>query len=302
MQSAYQGYDVRWYEDELERAITRYGLPQGAPRSSLRDLDYRVADLLGYMQPSAALYWQFYLYHALVAGDVFDRSDIWTITVLDKRWHFGEHRWNFAPTKIEYQVRRALHGLNYLMMIEFEVFGNLHHLEQLSSLSAAPEIDPSLPPHLGWRMSEPRQRDDGRIIAPHLQGLIWGQRPSRRQRSQFPGSIFNASGIKLMPLTDFAGAVRYMVKPPYMGRLVRMRSKGGHVRYPWTAMPLLLHHLLFCNLHRYCFADLTFASGEGRAILAHANRLWRDYNLVGLRRHVYPQQPFHQIRLRRNSD
>lgn len=247
----------------------------------MRDLDYRVLESLGYMQPSAALYWQFYLYHALTAGGVIDRPDIFTITVLDHRWHFGEHRWQFAPGKIEYQVRRALKGLNYLVMIEFEVFGNLRHRDE-------------------WiQDGEDYVHDRGRLITPHIQGLLWGQRPSRRQRAQFAGGIFNAPSIKLMPLTSFAGAVRYMAKPPYMGQMVHSRP-DGRVRYPWADMPLLLHHLLFCNLYNYCYADLTFASGEGSAILAHAKRLWRDYTPVGLQRYAYPQQPFHQIGLARN--
>ena len=304
MKSVYQGYDVEWYADKLDRAIARYGLPQGigVHRTWLRDLDYRVRDLLGYMQPSASLWWQCYLYHALTASDVIDRPDIFTITILDKRWHFGERRWNFAPGKIEYQVRRGLKGLNYLVMIEFEVFGNLRYFEPLPSTGNAWQLEPGgvIPPHLQWLMSEHRQRDEGRLIAPHIQGLLWGQRPSRRQRAQFAGGIFDAPGIKLMPLTNFAGAVRYMVKPPYMGQLLQLRPAGRRVRYPWARMPLLLHHLLFCNLYDYSYADLTFASGEGSAILAHAKRLWRDYTPVGLRRYAYPQQPFHQIGLRRN--
>ena len=266
-----------------QRSIARYGLPQGAYRWWLRDLNYRIRDLLGYMQPSAALYWQYYLYHALTAGDVIDRPDIFAITVLDHHWHFGEYQWNLAPGKIEYQVRRALKRLHYLVMIEFEVFGNLRYRDE-------------------WiQDGEDYVHDRGRLITPHIQGLLWDQRPSRRQRAQFAGGIFDAPSIKLMPLTNFAGAVRYMVKPPYMGQLVRPRPTGGHARYPWAAMPLLLHHLMFCNLFDYSYSDLTFAGGEGRAILAHANRLWRDYTPAGLRRYAYPQQPFHEMHLRRNS-
>jgi len=67
-------------------------------------------------------------------------------------------------------------------------------------------------------------------------------------------------------------------------------------------MPLKLHHLRFCNLFDFRYPELTFASGEGSAILAHAKRLWRDYDLYGMRRYAYPQQPLHQIQLRRHQD
>ena len=227
-------------------------------RTWLRDPDYRVLGLLGYMQPSGALYWRSFLYDALIAGDVYDRPDIWTITILDRRWHFGECRWDFAPKKIEHQVRRALKGLNYLVMIEFEVFGNVRYLEDVVS----------------GRLVHPR--DQGRTIAPHIQGLVWGRMPSRQQRSQFEGGIFNAPGVTMKSLTNFAGAVRYMVKPPYKGQLIHVRENGRRVRYPWLKMPLTLHHLLFCNLFDYGYPDLTFGSGEGSAVLAQANRLWHD--------------------------
>jgi hypothetical protein len=203
MRTVYHGHDVAQYKDKLERAIYRYGHPRGTYRPFSYGLDDHVDDKLGYMQPSAALYWQKYLHEALVAHDVYDRGDIWAMTILDRRWHFGEHHWRFEPRRIEHQVRRALKGLNYLVMTEFEVFGNLHQFEQLPQRSINEQVN------------------HGRIIAPHIQGLIWGRRPSRRQRAQFLGGLSGSYGIKLMPLNNFAGAVRYMVKPPYMGRLVK---------------------------------------------------------------------------------
>jgi hypothetical protein len=42
-------------------------------------------------------------------------------------------------------------------------------------------------------------------------------------------------------------------------------------------MSLTLHHLLLRHLHPYCCPELTFTNGEGRAVLAQAKRLWRDY-------------------------
>src|SRR4051794_3071324 len=158
MAAVYKGFDVRAYKGKLRDALVRYGLPKaiGVYRSWLRDPDYRALDRLGYMQPSAARHWQSYLFDALIAGNVIDRPDIWTITILDKSWHFGERSWNFAPKKIEYKVRRALKGLNYLVMIELEVFGNVRYLENVVSGKLL---------HV---------RNQGRTIAPHIQGLVWG--------------------------------------------------------------------------------------------------------------------------------
>lgn len=231
MTPACQGFKVREYKDKLENALTWYGVPRRALNMRARGLDYRVTDMLGYMQPSASVYWQHYLYHALTEGAVIDRDDIRPITILDHRWHFGEHQWNFNPRKIEYQVRRALKGLNYLVIIEFEVFGNLQYREEWFEDGLQETC-----PH-------------GRLITPHIQGLLWGKHPSRRQRAQFAGGIDNAPGIVLKRLTNFAGAVRYMVKPPYMGQEVHLRPDGSRVRYPLAAMPLKLHYLLFCRLH-----------------------------------------------------
>ena len=53
-------------------------------------------------------------------------------------------------------MRRALKGLNYLVVIEFQVFGNQRFLEELPATEIA------------------SHRDQGRTIAPHIQGLISG--------------------------------------------------------------------------------------------------------------------------------
>ena len=257
MPKVYPGHDVEFYQDRLAKTIRRYGMPTAAPRYWRRDLDYLAWDALGYMQPRAALFWQQHLYRALVADGVVDRPDIYTITIVDQRWHFGQHDWNFQPAKIEYQVRRALKGLNYLVMVEFQVFSNVRYHQ--------PVVVDGIEQ---WR-------DHGRVIAPHIQGLLWGKRPSRRQRGLFPGGLFGAPGIKLVRLTDFAGAVRYMVKPPSIGQLVHPLPGGGYVRYPWARMSLTLHHLFLTRLCHVSYPDLTFASGEGSAVLAHAKRSWR---------------------------
>jgi len=83
------------------------------------------------------MYWQCYLFAALQAAGIDQRPDLSTITILDKRWHFGERHWNFAPGKMVYQVRRALKGLNYLVVIEFEIFRNVRYLGPPPSGSVA---------------------------------------------------------------------------------------------------------------------------------------------------------------------
>lgn len=255
----YLGHDIPDYTERLRKAIRRYDLPPGAPRIWRNDPDFRAWDYLSYIQPSGAMYWQCYLYAALRAAEIDGDFNLWTITILDQRWHFGERHWNFAPGKIEYQVRRALKGLNYLVVIEFETFRNVRHLAPLPLGSIVPHVD------------------HGRLIAPHIQGLVWGKGPSPQQRARFGGGIFGATGVRIEDVYDFAGAVRYLGKPPYRGRSVYRRRNGSMGRRPWPNMSLTLHHLYLRNLHRYCWPELTFAGGEGRAVLAHAKRLWRDF-------------------------
>jgi hypothetical protein len=211
------------------------------------------------MQPSSGPYWQCYLREALLQSGIPDRKDLATITVLDERWHFGEKNWDFAPGKIEYQLRRALKGLNYIVMIEFEVYRNVRYL--------GPPLPGSVATH----------HDYGRVIAPHIQGLIWGKRPSARQRAQFRGGLFGAPGIKIVQVYDFHGALQYMAKPPCRGKSVFCLSNGRMLRWPWSGMHLTLHHLLLRKLCWQSYPDLTFASGEGSTVLALAKRLWRDY-------------------------
>jgi hypothetical protein len=124
----YPGYDIPGYHERLSKSIRRYGLPRGAPRAWLRDVDFQAWNYLGCMQPSGAMYWQCYLFAALQAAAIDQCPDLSTITILDQLWHFGERNWNFAPAKIEYQVRRALKGLNYIVAIEFETFRNVRYL------------------------------------------------------------------------------------------------------------------------------------------------------------------------------
>jgi hypothetical protein len=167
----YLGHDIPGYHERLCKAISRFGLPTGAPRAWLRDPDFQAWDQLGYMQPSGAMYWQCYLYAALQAAGIDQRLDLSTITILDQRWHFGERKWNFSPGKIKYRVQESLKGLNYIVMIEFQVFRNVRCLQPLP------------------RNKVKLFRDQGRLIAPHVQGLIWGKLPSLRT-GRFSKAVF----------------------------------------------------------------------------------------------------------------
>src|SRR5579862_7661236 len=71
--------------------------------------------------------------------------------------------------------------------------------------------------------------DHGRLIAPHIQGFIWGEALSRRQRAQFAGGIFSAPGVKIVRVHDFPGALKYMGKPPYRGRSVYRLASGRYI-------------------------------------------------------------------------
>lgn len=259
MKRSYLGYDIPSYRERLEKAIFRYGRPPDMTPGWATDIDKDSWDYLGYMQPSAAMYWQCYLKAALETTDTDFLHDLHMITIIDKRWHFGKREWRFAQKRMEYQLRRALKGLNYLVIIEFEVFRNVRHLNKLPAGSVA------------------AHEDHGCVIAPHFQGFIWGKRPSRRQRRQFAGGLFNAPGVKAIRVEDFLGALRYTGKPPYRGRSIYRSPTGRLVRRVWPEMSLTLHHLLLCKLHHYRWPELTFASGEGRAVLAQAKRLWRNY-------------------------
>jgi hypothetical protein len=62
----------------------------------------------------------------------------------------------------------------------------------------------------------------GRIIAPHVQGLIWRETPGLRARcAQLGAGLAGADPLHLLAIREaaggFAGAVGYLVKPPHHG-------------------------------------------------------------------------------------
>jgi hypothetical protein len=52
----YLGHDVPEYNERLRKAISRYGVPPGAPRVWLRDPDFEAWDRVGCMQSSGAIF------------------------------------------------------------------------------------------------------------------------------------------------------------------------------------------------------------------------------------------------------
>jgi hypothetical protein len=141
--------------------------------------------------------------------------------------------------------RAILAGYNYVVAIEFAPFRN----------------------HV---MAD----NTGRIIAPHLQGLIWGETPGLRARcAQLGAGLAGADPLRLLAIREaaggFAGAVGYMVKPPHHGyRLYQDRS--GRFHHQREKLALIRHHRLFTHLLPYDYPDLTLSGGAGVAVLRTA--------------------------------
>jgi hypothetical protein len=119
----------------------------------------------------------------------------------------------------------------------------------------------------------PQSRDGqqtGRIIAPHVQGLIWGATPELRARcAQLGAGLAGADPLHLYSIREaaggFAGAVGYMVKPPRHGYC--LWRAHGCLHHPGEALALVRHHRLFTHLLPYDYPDLTLSGGEGLAVL-----------------------------------
>jgi hypothetical protein len=259
----YKGFSTAAYTERLEAAIQRYGLPFGAewlrgnsPMNNINgDMPWAS---LSYMQPEAAVYWHNYLNEAMLDAGIYRRTDLRTITILHAPWHFGSRQWRFDLHAIKRYVRRALRGTNYIVMIEFEIYRNLYY----------------------WRQEQQQSYPEGKLICPHVQGIIWGPLP-RSVRKAFDGGILGAPAVKLKRIYHLPGASLYMVKPPYKGRSAIFKGDGNIKRAPWPMkdMSLTLHHLCLKNLWQFTYSDLTLSGGEGVPILAAARRTWRKTQL-----------------------
>ncbi|HVH74289.1 MAG TPA: hypothetical protein VM755_05175 [Stellaceae bacterium] len=207
------------------------------------------------MQPDAAILWRNYLVYAC-SGRLSKVVDFRTLTILDTNWHFGERNWQFNLNKVKHKTRKSLKGLNYIVIVDFDIYRNYHY--------KIPVSGPLF-----------RERDFGRLIAPHIHGIIWGPRLSLERRAKFAGGLFGAPAVKEVKIYHFGGASLYMVKPPYRGKSIVTGRNNKYGRRPWNDMYLTSHHLLLTHLGGYSYPDLTFAGGDGCAVLKEAKRLWK---------------------------
>jgi hypothetical protein len=231
---------------DLRAALYRYGPP---PRMQLRQafdlISPRRARELRYVTPHARPLWQRYLHQAFGHWDTETAPRLRMLTLLNGAWHFGEHAWDFDLERIKRQIRAILAGYHYVVAIEFACFRN-------------------------YRMTT----GTGRIIAPHVQGLIWGDTPGlRARRAALVAGIAGADPIHLRSIKEeaggFAGAVGYMVKPPHHGYRL-WQDAHGRFHHQGEALALQRHHYLFTHLLPYDYPDLTLSGGAGVAVLRTA--------------------------------
>ena len=168
-------------------------------------ISHRTARELRYVNPHARWWWLHYLRDAYRQWNIEAAPDLRMITLINGAWHFGEASWDFDLNRIKRQIRAILAGYNYVVAIEFAPFRN----------------------HV---MAD----NTGRIIAPHLQGLIWGETPGLRARcAQLVPGLGGADPLHLLTIREaaggFAGAVGYMVKPPHHG--YRLWCAHGHFHH-----------------------------------------------------------------------
>jgi hypothetical protein len=167
------------------------------------------------------------------------------ITLINGAWHFGEAAWDFNLDRIKRQIRAILAGCNYVVAIEFAPFRN----------------------HV---MAD----NTGRIIAPHVQGMVWGETLGLRARcAQLGAGLAGADPLHLLAIREaaggFAGAVGYMVKPPHHGYCV-WQDRTGRFHHRGEKLALIRHHRLFTHLLPHDYPDLTLSGGEGVSVLRTA--------------------------------
>jgi hypothetical protein len=125
--------------------------------------------------------------------------------------------------------------------------------------------------------------DTGRIIAPHVQGLIWGETPGLRARcAQLGAGLAGADPLRLLAIREaaggFAGAVGYMVKTPHHGYRL-YQDRYGCLHHRGEKLALKRHHRLFTHLLPYDYPDLVLSGGEGVAEVAHRSDMNRRKTL-----------------------
>ncbi len=146
---------------------------------------------------------------------------------------------SFSWIKKEFQ--KWLRGFNYIGVIEFAIF-----------------------------RKEPFNEtdfDDGFLIAPHLQGLIWRDEGITSDvvrefnKKKFSGGRFNAVGFKHEPVWDVTGSVSYMHKLPLF-------AYDFSYKHTSEGMSQDIAYLMFERLKHVSFEDMFISGGEGQNVRA----------------------------------
>ncbi len=215
--------------DAIERRGTRQEL-----RTAKQELDARHWHQLALFNPWSRLRYMELLSGALKPGFQ-GVSALEMITIVDSDWHVGLNSGAIDIPKIKKTVQNRLRGLSGVLQVEFAFFRTARH-----------------------KNGEP-------LLAPHVQGLVWGNQ-TRRERQvtaeRFPGGAYGARGVLRKKVYDLKGAIGYMVKPPlYACHLYQLRNGNFASRGADLTRPQRFK--LWQRLHHYNFPSLLFSMGEG---------------------------------------
>jgi len=153
---------------------------------------------------------------------------------------------------IKKKFQHGLRGYNYIAVMEFAIFDKETYEDK-----NAPEND-------GW------------LIAPHLQGLIWKdggllKEDIKHLRSMFRvGGRWNAKGFKRDRVYDITGSVSYMHKLP----LFAYTNTYRHTSKP---LPQNIGYLMFQRLKHLPFEKLFISGGEGKNIRTVTLNYLKDF-------------------------
>ena len=231
------------YAHRLDWAVHKYGTgtEQHRARGERTGSGYQ---RLHYMEVRGCQHWEMALRHGLEAMCV-EPNVLSMATVIDERWHFPARHWHFDLEQITRLVRQAFADHSYLFLVEF-----------------APIT------YLGYR-----------IIAPHLQGLLW---PMNRYQaadvsSHFSSGLAGAPALKRKRVYDLPGAMRYNVKVIDRGYTYGVTRLGKAIRRRRQLYLTEIYHL-WRNLHHFTYPELTIASGIGEEVVQEAldrlDRMW----------------------------
>lgn len=230
-----------YHFDHMTTAITRYAkLPRRRLNRIIERFSRENAGNLAYLNPWSDEMWQNYLYRGLVLRGARYRSPV-AVTAIHPPWNTNTSSPRFNLAEIRGEVEEAFSGLSYLVMIEFAVFRNVSH-------------------------------GGGRLIAPHIQGLVFGDIDNGRLaklRKRFGGGMDGAHGLWLEKVTDLAGAVRYLVKPPVCG-YSRKPLKNNKVKRPIFQFSYRQRFRTFELFRRFIYPDLTIGGRLGATVLRDA--------------------------------